>query len=171
MSKTFRALRLFVPAAAAVLLSNAAQAQDTATPNGIADNRSSAFAFTNANLYTGNGNIESGSLLIRDGRIVNISSDDAVPPGYFEIDLQGRYIYPGLIDIYANLGLTELDANDSNGAAENLFPSAGALNANDAIRSNYRASTDYTPDEEAIEKLRELGFSTVLNLRPDGIAS
>lgn len=158
-----------VLAATAALLGNLVSAQETATPNGIADNRSSAFAFTNATLYMGNGELDNGTLLVRDGQIVEITNG-AAPAGYFEIDLAGRYVYPGLIDIYTDLGLEELESVDGNGAAENLFPSAGALNANDAIRANYRASEDYTPDEEAIKQFRNMGFSTVLSHRHDGIA-
>jgi len=165
-----RLRRLFVPAASAVLLSPIAVAQETATPNGIADNRSSAFILTNANIYRPNGELLEGSLLIREGRIVELSNSNDVPAGYFEIDLQGRYIYPGLIDIYTDIGIPELQSRDENGAAENLYPSAQAFNVNDAIRSNFRASTAYTPDEDSIKKFRDLGFSTVLSLRPDGIA-
>lgn len=166
--------RLFVPSANAVLLtlilSGHSSAQDTATPNGIADNRNSAFAFTNANLYQGSGEVINGTMLIRDGSIVEAGANLTVPDGYFEIDLNGRYIYPGLIDIYSELGIEELEAVDDNGAAENLFPSEGALNVNDAIRSHFRASAAYEPDEEAIKEYRELGFSAVLSLRADGIA-
>ncbi len=166
--------RFFVPVANAVLLalvlSGHSSAQDTATPNGIADNRNSAFAFTNANLYQGDGEVINGTMLIRDGSIVDVGANLNVPDGYFEIDLNGRYIYPGLIDIYSELGIEKLEAVDDNGAAENLFPSEGALNVNDAIRAHFRASTAYEPDEEAIKEYRELGFSTVLSLRADGIA-
>lgn len=161
---------VLIPAASAVLLAQITLAQETLTPNGVADNRSSAYALTNATIYEPDGDLVQGSLLIREGRIVEISSSGNVPDGYFEIDLQGRYIYPGLIDIYTDLGIEELTREDNNGAAENLFPSAQAFNVNDAIRSNFRASTAYTPDEEGIKKFRELGFSSVLSLRPDGIA-
>lgn len=159
-----------VTGASTVLLAQPVTAQETLTPNGIADNRDSAYVLTNANIYLPDGDLVQGSLLIRDGRIVEISNANDVPEGYFEIDSHGHYIYPGLIDIYTDLGIPELESNDSNGAAENLFPSAQAFNVNDAIRSNFRASTAYTPDEEAIQKYRELGFSSVLSLRPDGIA-
>ena len=51
-----------VPAAVAALLliSSVTQysAQETATPNGIADNRSGAYAFTNAMLYQADGSYE-----------------------------------------------------------------------------------------------------------------
>ncbi|MCG8412944.1 MAG: amidohydrolase family protein, partial [Pseudomonadales bacterium] len=135
-----------------------------------ADNRAGAYAFTNAMLYQSDSSYENGSLLIRDGRIVGTQSDNDVPAGYFEIDLAGRYVYPGLIDIYTDFGLPELESVDDNGAAENLFPSNQALNVNDAIRSNFRASTTYAPDEEAVKEFRELGFSSVLTHRADGIA-
>ncbi len=167
----------FVRTASAVLLmlsvslsADQIAAQVTATPNGIADNRASAYAFTNAMLYQVDGSYESGSLLIRDGRIVSVQDDNDVPPGFFEIDLAGRYLYPGLIDIYTDLGLPELEAVDDNGAAENLFPSDRALNANDAIRANFRASTTYATDEDAVKEFRDLGFSAVLTHRADGIA-
>ncbi|MCH7817744.1 MAG: amidohydrolase, partial [Proteobacteria bacterium] len=146
-------------------------AQDNLTPNGIADNRQNAFAFTNANIYQPNGNIlANGTLLIREGRVIEISTGESVPDGYFEIDISGHYIYPGFIDIYTKVGIPELEREGNRGGAENLFSSDQALNVNDAIRSNFRASSVFTPDEEVSEKFRKLGFSTVLSLRPDGIA-
>ena len=145
-------------------------AQETSTPNGIADNRAGAYALTNAQLYQSDGSYRNGSLLIRNGRIVSVQDNDRVPDGFFAIDLGGKYLYPGLIDIYTDLGLPELESVDGNGAAENLFPSNGALNANDAIRANFRASTAYRTDENAVRSFRELGFSTVLSHRADGIA-
>lgn len=163
---------LFVPAfATALLLIPAlASAQDNATPNGIADERAGAYAFTNANIYRPDGSVEAGTLLIREGRIVEVDDDRSVPAGYFEIDLSGRYIYPGLIDSYSDYGIAELERRDDNGAAENLFPSERAFNVNDAIRANFRASTAFTPDEDKRDNFRNLGFSAVLSLRPDGIA-
>jgi imidazolonepropionase-like amidohydrolase len=152
------------------MFSGALTGQETATPNGIADERAGAYAFTNAQLYRPDGSLETGTLLIRDGRIVDVMSDASVPAGYFAIDMTGRYIYPGLIDIYTSYGLSELETRDENGAAENLYPSAQAFNVNDAIKANYRASTDFTPDDELRKKYRELGFSTVLSQRSDGIA-
>jgi len=171
--------RKFVPTACTALLISAAissgsssvLAQENSTPNGIADDRAGAYALTNANIYQADGSIiDAGTLLIRQGRVVAIEDNVSVPVGYFEIDLSGRYIYPGLIDIYTDYGIPELQRQDDNGAAENLYPSEQAFNANDAIRSNFRASTGFAPDEEERKSYREMGFSSVLSLRPDGIA-
>ena len=170
---------LAVPAACAVLLvslstllsSTVAIAQETATPNGIADDRLAAFAFTNGNFYQADGSyLQGGSLLIREGRIVDLVENDSVPDGYFEIDLNGKYVYPGFIDIYTDYGIEELQRRDDNGAAENLYPSERAFNVNDSIRANFRASVGFTPDQDERKKYRDLGFSAVLSMRPDGIA-
>jgi hypothetical protein len=70
-----------------------------------------------------------------------------------------------LIDIYTDLGLPELESVDDNGEAENLFPSNQALNANDAIRSNFRASTAYVTDEEGSKEIpREWVFQPCLRI-------
>lgn len=161
-----------VPAAFAALLLclTPLKAQETLTPNGIVDERPGAYAFTNANLYLPDGSVSTGSLLIRDGRIVELNDESTAPSGYFEIDMAGRYIYPGLIDLDSEYGIEELQIEDDNGAAENLYPSARAFNVNDAIRANFRAATAFMPDEEQREDYRKLGFSSVLSLRKDGIA-
>lgn len=152
-----------------ITLASSILAQETFTPNGIADERAGAYAFTNAMLYMPDGELLEGNLLIRDGRIVAVGEDD-IPAGYFEFDLSGHYLYPGLIDIYTEYGVPELETEDDNGAAENLYPSAQAFNVNDAIKANFRASTAFVPDEDTRNKYRDLGFSTVLSQRSDGIA-
>jgi len=147
------------------------QAQETLTVNGIADNRRNAYAFTHANIFRSDGAIQSdSSLLIRDGRVVAVNSNNDVPNGFFEIDLSGRFIYPGFIDIHTQYGIPELEPAPRQSNAENLFSSDQAINVNDAIRSHYRAGLAFSPDAQARQKLRENGFSTVLSLRADGIA-
>ncbi len=165
-----------VPAVAAVLLLVTASltapltAQETLTPNGVSDERAAAYAFTNASIYRPDGSTRPGTLLIRDGRIVELSDDDNVPAGFFPVDMAGRFIYPGLIDLDSDYGIPELETEDDNGAAENLYPSAQAFNVNDAIRANFRAATAFSPDEQTRDAYRELGFSSLLSLRKDGIA-
>ncbi len=55
------------------------------------------------------GTIYSGHVLVRDGRIVSVSS--SVPAGADEtIQLTGLHLYPGLIDADTTLGLNEIEA-------------------------------------------------------------
>ena len=46
----------------------------------------------------------------------------------------------------------------------------GAFNANESIKSEYNASSEFTADEKTGEKLRAGGFGTVLTFREDGLA-
>lgn len=164
-------IRLLAPAAA-LFVCLPVSAQENLAPNGIADQRAGAYAFRNANIYQPDGSIlAGGNLLVREGRIVGINDDDDVPDGYFPIDLAGKYVYPGLIDIYTDYGVPELERPlDENGGGENLQPDDRARNVNDAIRADFRAAAAFAPDQDERENLRERGFTTVLSLRPDGIA-
>lgn len=159
-------------AAVALLVCLSVSAQENLTPNGIADQRAGAYAFRNANIYRADGSIlGGGNLLVREGRIVEINDDDDVPAGYFPIDLAGKYVYPGLIDIYTDYGIPGLERpRDENGGGENLAPDDRARNVNDAIRADFRAAAVFVPDEDEREELRGRGFTAVLSLLPDGIA-
>lgn len=159
-------------AAVALLVCFSAFGQENLTPNGIADRRAGAYAFRNANIYRADGSIlGGGTLLVREGRIVEINDDDDVPAGYFPIDLAGKYVYPGLIDIYTDYGIPGLERpRDENGGGENLAPDDRARNVNDAIRADFRAAAAFVPDEDEREELRGRGFTAVLSLLPDGIA-
>lgn len=159
-------------AAVALVVCFSAFGQENLTPNGIADQRAGAYAFRNANIYRADGSIlGGGTLLVREGRIVEINDDDDVPAGYFPIDLAGKYVYPGLIDIYTDYGIPGLERpRDENGGGENLAPDDRARNVNDAIRADFRAAAAFVPDEDEREELRGRGFTAVLSLLPDGIA-
>jgi len=146
-------------------------AQQTATPNGIADNRANALALTGASVYMPDGRyLQNGTVLIREGLIVDIVAGTDIPVGYFAIDMQGRYIYPGFIDIYTGYGVPDPARPVPGGGAETLQSSGQVFNANDAIRAHYRANMDFKPDEKRRNELRKLGFSTALSLHADGIA-
>ena len=93
------------------------------------------------------------------------------PTATFPSISRGKFIYPGLIDIYTDYGIPELEReNDANGGAENLVPDDRARNVNDAIRADFRAAAAFIPNADQRESYRERGFTTVLSLRPDGIA-
>lgn len=70
------------------------------------------FLIQNARIHTlveGASAIESGSILIRDGRIVEIG-DVTAPDGATVIDASGLDVYPGMMDSVSQLGLTEIGA-------------------------------------------------------------
>ena len=63
---------------------------------------------TNARIVAAPGKtIEKGTVLIRDGVIVEAGPDVKIPADARVWDLAGKTIYPGFIDAYSRLGLPE----------------------------------------------------------------
>ncbi|HEX6940400.1 MAG TPA: amidohydrolase family protein [Longimicrobiales bacterium] len=70
-------------------------------------------AITNARVYTMAGPvIERGTVVFRDGRIVAVGADIAIPQGARVIDAAGKVVTPGFLDSATQLGLVEVGAVD-----------------------------------------------------------
>lgn len=54
--------------------------------------------------------IESGSILIENGKIKSLGKEIAPPEGAQVIDAKGKYVYPGFIDGFTHLGLIEISS-------------------------------------------------------------
>lgn len=70
------------------------------------------FAIINAHIVTPGpvGEIENGTVLIRDGRIAATGPAVAVPSGVKTVDAAGSYVTPGLIAVNTALGLIEVSS-------------------------------------------------------------
>ncbi|MGI8996022.1 MAG: amidohydrolase family protein, partial [Pyrinomonadaceae bacterium] len=79
---------------------------ETARPRGLV-------ALTNARIITMRGDevIGRGSILIEDNRITAVGARINVPAGVRRIDMGGKTIMPGLIDVHAHMGYNTLDIN------------------------------------------------------------
>ncbi|HEX8184720.1 MAG TPA: amidohydrolase, partial [Blastocatellia bacterium] len=77
---------------------------DTAKPRGLV-------ALTNARIITMKGDevIERGSILIEDNRIKAIGARVDIPQNARRIDMSGKTIMPGLIDVHSHMGYNTLD--------------------------------------------------------------
>lgn len=76
------------------------------------------YAIRGGTIHTLAGQSFVGTVVIRDGRIVEVGPDVQPPPGAEIVDATGRHVYPGMFDAVSQLGLTEVGAvdmtNDSN---------------------------------------------------------
>ncbi|HYV06068.1 MAG TPA: amidohydrolase, partial [Blastocatellia bacterium] len=77
---------------------------ETARPRGLV-------ALTNARIITMSGDevIERGSILIEDNRIKAVGARIDIPAAARKIDMTGKTIMPGLVDVHAHMGYNALD--------------------------------------------------------------
>ena len=73
--------------------------------------RAQTVAITGGKVYPVSGPpIENGTVLVRDGKIVAVGANVAVPNGATRIDATGKWVTPGLINALTGLGVTEVGA-------------------------------------------------------------
>ncbi|GAG52431.1 unnamed protein product, partial [marine sediment metagenome] len=89
-----------------------------------------------------------------------VGNDITEPPDAVVIDLGGKFIYPGLIDLYTHYGISE-----------NLpeAPGSGSLNWNIAVHPERNAAEIFKPDENEAKALRKNGFTSVVTFPRKGI--
>lgn len=153
----------------------AIQAQETFPRNDVKDSRAGLFAFTNATLVVDpQTTLQNGTLLIKGNRIEQVGTNLTIPTGYTIIDVKGKYIYPGLIDLFTDYGLPEVErprGGGGFGGVEQIeSKTKGAYNANQAIRSHYNAADEFSINSAKADELRKLGFGAVNTSKPDGLA-
>ena len=147
-------------------------AQQTFPVNGAYDVRQGQYAFTNATIIVNaNQTIKNGTLLIKGQLIQAAGTGISIPKGYVVIDLQGKFIYPSLIDPFSSYGVPEVGQN-TGGPRQSIFTSTkqGAYGWNEAIRPETQVSKLFTADSKKAEELRKAGFGSVNVVNRDGIA-
>jgi len=90
--------------------------------------------------------LASGTIVFDHGRIVSVGAGPA-PGGADVVDGAGKHVYPGLIDAWTNLGLTEIDANRATRDYAEVAP----------IAPNVRADQAFQPESELIPVTRSNG--------------
>ncbi len=158
-----------------LLLCTQLTAQVTQPVNGVTDNRSGCYAFTNATIVkNAQSTITNATLLIRNGKIIATGTGITIPPDAMIVDCSGKYIYPSLIDAYTDYGMSTPQRPATpfnfNAPAQLTSNVKGAYGWNQAIRTDVNAAAIFAADDGKAAPLRELGFGTVLTHQKDGIA-
>ena len=142
-----RTLRLIQFAAAAVAAFDLAAAQpvrsiqaDDPYPSTYKPPSSPPVVISQATILDGlGGRIESGEILLDNGKITAVGRKVPRPPGVLVIDAKGGWVTPGLIDVHTHLGVytmpqTSLDAQASD-VVEQRDPNAADTWIEHAVRS------------------------------------
>ena len=151
-------------------------AQQTFYTNGITDERNTVYAFTNATIYTDyQTKLLNATLLIKEGKILEVGTNITIPKGAVTQDLEGKVIYPSFIDLYSEYGMPNVEKPKGRSWFQlQLTPQTPyAFGNNEAIKAHQKASELFNPKDKAAEKeaesLRKLGFGTLLSNQQDGI--
>src|SRR5690349_10544866 len=143
-----------------------ASAQETYPVNGVHDYRTKYFAFTHATVVKDTKTtIPNATLLIKEGKIISINTDGAVPKDAAVIDCRGKYIYPSFIDLYSDYGVAVQEQPQRSGGFSQQMVSntKGAFGWNQAIRPETDASKLFKVNDDKAKDLRSIGFGTVVS--------
>ncbi|MEO1438471.1 MAG: amidohydrolase, partial [Bacteroidota bacterium] len=148
-------------------------AQPTYPQDAVDDERSGHYALTNATIQKNpQQKIENATLIIKDGKVVEVGKGLAVPKGAVEIDLEGKYIYPSFIDLNTNYGLPKPKpvGERPKRQPQEFSNKKGAYGWNESIKAEFTAAEVFAKDAKKAESYRKAGFGTVLTHQMDGIA-
>jgi len=106
--------------------------------------------------------IESGSVLIRNGKIEAVGATVNAPSDAKVIDGKGLSVYPGMIDASTNMGLIEIPLG---------APGTVDSNETGGMNPNAKAITAINPHSAHINVTRVNGTTTVLSLPGGGVIS
>src|SRR5688500_10891989 len=123
------------------------------------------WALTNARIETvTRGVIERGTIVIRDGLIEAVGADVRPPADARIVDLAGRRVFPGLIDLSSTLGLASAPAGAAGqGGAPGAAPPSGAATVRHVGLEPGRVIADeIRPSASDIRSAREAGITAVL---------
>lgn len=117
-------------------------------------------AITGGRVYPVSGPmIENGTVLMRDGNIVAVGSNVAVPADAQRIDATGKVVTPGLVNAATQLTLVEIGAVGST--------REGQARGKEGIAAAYRPWEGLNPTSVLISPARNAGVTTVL-IAPSG---
>ena len=153
-------LKVLSRAAAATLLLAASAGAQVTMP--VAP-QSAPVVLRGATIHTvSRGVIQNGTIVLDRGKIVAIGGADvAVPRAAKVVDVTGKHIYPGLVDAYSTVGITEIGAVDVSNDIEEL----GDFNP------NVRAEVAVNAESRHIGTTRSAGVLVAFSTPGGGLIS
>jgi imidazolonepropionase-like amidohydrolase len=121
------------------------------------------YAIRNAKIVTVSGaDIERGTIVISDGKIMAVGANVQVPAGATSIDATGHIVYPGMMDAATSMGLSEI----GQGAASTVdVAEVGSFNP------NAQAIYGINPHSAHVGTTRVVGITHVISMPGGGIIS
>lgn len=119
-------------------------------------------AITGGKVYTVSGApIENGTVVIRDGKIVAVGANVAVPEGAQRIDATGKWVTPGLVNASTVLGLSEISAVTGTNDA--------TARGRDNVAAAFQVADGLNPTSILLSPTRGDGITAVVIHPDDGL--
>ncbi len=144
--------------------------QSTFPVNGVFDERNKTYAFTHATIVVDpTVTIQDGTLLISDGKIMDVGAQVNIPADAVIIDAKGKFIYPSFIDLDADFGIPAKINPPVQPGPQMVNNFKMPLNWNQAVTPEFNAIENFSVDTAKNKTWRNAGFGMVLTHRHDGI--
>lgn len=136
------------------------------------DTRSGLFAITAGEIYiTPSRVLKDATLLIKDGKVVNVGVGIKVPADAVKITYPDKTILPGFIDLLSSEGLDAPKRKKRHSRSPQYNSSeTGPFAWNEALSPEYNAASEIKLEPKKLDALRKLGVTTVLSHNKDGIS-
>jgi imidazolonepropionase-like amidohydrolase len=131
--------------------------------DGVRNPIQNSFVLTNVSILVSPGNtIPSGSIVVRDGKIVAVNkSTGSLPTDLPLIDGKKAVVVPAFIELNTSAGIS------TEKKLENNIPQSYW---NNAIRAEFDAATWIDVDSKKLEELQKMGFGLAFSHRNEGLA-
>ncbi|WP_432416450.1 amidohydrolase family protein [Pseudalgibacter alginicilyticus] len=153
-----------------LLFSIATNAQEYFPKNdGVKTTNTNYTAITNAKIFvTPTQIIEKGTLLIKDGKIIDSGTEVTIPKNTTVFNLDGKSIYPSFIDIFSDFGVEKPKRAPSSSQSQYDASRTGYY-WNDHIMPENEAFSKFNFDSQKAKELLNAGFGVVNTHIQDGI--
>ncbi|MDZ4402458.1 amidohydrolase family protein [Prosthecobacter sp.] len=156
-------------------------AADMLRPPGLRPLEASSHALVGARVVTSPGKeLEKGTIILREGRIVAVGAKVDVPKDARVHDMTGTTIYAGFIDAHVSFAKSTRNAPEEGGppVEEGVLTSgaaapflgvnsaAGGPGAKSVVTPERRMAREHAPSQKSLDALRHEGF-TAANVVPD----
>jgi len=160
-------IRVVSVSLALVLLGSTHAGSESTRPwPGLREHTPRVHALTDATVVSSPGQVvENATLVIRDGVIVAVGQKVRIPADARVKSLSGKYIYPGLIDLYTRYG--QKKASRGSGGEKKSPGPTGSPYWSAKIAPERDGAHLFKPDEDLAKTLRSSGVTLVLSV-PDG---
>lgn len=155
-----------------LFLCSLVSAQDYFPKNdGVSNQNSNYTALTNATIFvTPSQKIEGATLLIQDGKVIQVGKNVSVPPNTITIDLDGKHIYPSFVEPYSDFGVEKPKGSARGGRSPQYSATRSGYYWNDHITPDVNAIEKFKYDANKAKELVETGFGAVATHHQDGVA-